>query len=77
MPRALRSSSTWFTTTPVKATSLGPRSRFKGVCNTTYYLSVPRKNPRYYMDYTGTGNTLNVRHPQVLEDVDGFISATG
>ncbi len=24
-------------------------------------------NPRYYMDYTGTGNTLNVRHPQVLK----------
>ena len=24
-------------------------------------------NPRYYMDFTGTGNTLNVRHPQVLK----------
>ena len=24
-------------------------------------------NPRYYMDYTGTGNTLNMRHPRVLQ----------
>ena len=39
---------------------------WKGVCNTTYYRLVA-DNPQYYMDYTGTGNTLNVRHPQVLK----------
>ena len=33
--------------------------------------------PRYYMDYTGTGNTLNMRHPQVLQLVDGHACATG
>jgi glycogen operon protein len=39
---------------------------FKGIDNTTYYKLVS-DNPRYYMDYTGTGNSLNVRHPQVLK----------
>lgn len=45
---------------------LGPTLSFKGIDNTTYYRTVTDK-PRYYMDYTGTGNTLNVRHPQVLK----------
>jgi glycogen operon protein len=45
---------------------LGPTLSFKGVCNRTYYRTVP-DNPRFYMDYTGTGNTLNVRNPQVLK----------
>jgi glycogen operon protein len=45
---------------------LGPTLSFKGVDNTTYYRSVVDQ-PRYYMDYTGTGNTLNARHPQVLK----------
>jgi isoamylase len=44
----------------------GPMLSFKGVCNSTYYRTVADQ-PRYYMDYTGTGNTLNVRHPQVLK----------
>src|ERR1700739_1063074 len=44
----------------------GPMLSLKGVCNTTYYRTV-QDNPRYYMDYTGTGNTLNVYHPQVLK----------
>jgi isoamylase len=44
----------------------GPMLSFKGVCNTTYYRMV-QDNCRYYMDYTGTGNTLNVHHPQVLK----------
>lgn len=47
---------------------LGPMLSYKGIDNTTYYRTVP-ENPRYYMDYTGTGNTLNVRHPQVLKMV--------
>ncbi len=45
---------------------LGPTLSFRGVDNATYYRLMP-DHPRYYMDYTGTGNTLNVRHPQVLK----------
>jgi isoamylase len=45
---------------------MGPTLSFKGVDNLTYYRTVADQ-PRYYMDYTGTGNTLNVRHPQVLK----------
>ena len=39
---------------------------FKGIDNAAYYRLVP-DNRRYYMDYTGTGNTLNMRHPHVLQ----------
>lgn len=45
---------------------LGPMLSWKGICNTTYYRLVP-DDPQHYMDYTGTGNTLNVRNPQVLK----------
>jgi glycogen operon protein len=45
---------------------MGPMLSFRGIDNPTYYKLVP-DNPRYYMDYTGTGNSLNVRHPQVLK----------
>jgi isoamylase len=45
---------------------LGPTLSFKGIDNATYYR-LASKDPRYYTDYTGTGNTLNVRHPQVLK----------
>src|SRR3712207_4039254 len=38
---------------------------FKGVDNASYYRLVP-DDERHYMDYTGTGNTLNARHPSVL-----------
>ncbi|HKY36617.1 MAG TPA: glycogen debranching protein GlgX [Polyangiaceae bacterium] len=44
---------------------LGPSFSFKGIDNSTYYRLVP-EDLRYYFDYTGTGNTLNVRSPQVL-----------
>jgi isoamylase len=44
---------------------LGPTLSFKGVDNASYYRLVP-DDPRHYMDYTGTGNTLNVMHPSVL-----------
>ncbi len=47
---------------------LGPSLSWKGIDNTTYYRQVDN-NPRYYMDYTGTGNTLNMVHPQVLKMV--------
>jgi isoamylase len=44
---------------------LGPMLAFKGVDNSAYYRLVPDE-PRFYMDYTGTGNTLNTVHPSVL-----------
>ncbi|MEP7050569.1 MAG: glycogen debranching protein GlgX [Pseudomonadota bacterium] len=45
---------------------LGPTMSFRGIDNATYYRLV-EETPRFYMDYTGTGNTLNVRHPQTLQ----------
>jgi isoamylase len=45
---------------------MGPLLSFRGIDNPTYYRLMPDQ-PRYYMDYTGTGNSLNVRHPQVLK----------
>jgi isoamylase len=45
---------------------LGPTISFRGIDNQSYYRTVAG-NPRFYMDYTGTGNTLNVQHPQVLQ----------
>ncbi|MEA2272954.1 MAG: isoamylase [Solirubrobacteraceae bacterium] len=44
---------------------LGPMLSFKGVDNTTYYRLVP-DDPRFYMDFTGTGNSLNAVHPSTL-----------
>jgi isoamylase len=44
---------------------LGPTLCFRGLDNRAYYRTVDH-DPRLYMDYTGCGNTLNVRHPQVL-----------
>ena len=44
---------------------LGPTFSFKGIDNATYYRLVG-DNPRFYFDYTGTGNSLNVRSPHVL-----------
>jgi glycogen operon protein len=45
---------------------LGPTLSFRGIDNQSYYRLV-EDDARYYMDYTGTGNTLNARHPQVLQ----------
>ena len=45
---------------------LGPTLSLKGIDNSVYYRLMP-DNPRYYRDYTGTGNTLNMRHPRVLQ----------
>jgi len=44
---------------------LGPMLSMKGLDNAAYYRLVPDDN-RYYMDYTGTGNTLNMQHPDIL-----------
>ena len=45
---------------------LGPLLSLKGLDNPAYYRLVP-DDLRFYMDYTGTGNSLNMRHPQVLQ----------
>jgi isoamylase len=45
---------------------LGPTLSLRGIDNSSYYRLIS-DNPRYYMDYTGTGNTLNVQHPRVLQ----------
>ncbi len=44
---------------------LGPTLCFRGIDNTAYYRLAA--DPRYYMDYTGCGNTLNMMHPRVLQ----------
>jgi glycogen operon protein len=44
----------------------GPTLSFRGIDNPSYYRLVPN-NPRYYMDYTGTGNSLNMLHPRTLQ----------
>ncbi len=44
---------------------LGPVLSFKGFDNAAYYR-VLAGDPRFYMDYTGTGNSLNMRNPHVL-----------
>ncbi len=43
---------------------LGPTLSFRGIDNLEYYRLMP--DQRYYMDYTGTGNTLNAYYPNVL-----------
>src|SRR5438067_1086512 len=45
---------------------LGPTLSLRGIDNTAYYKLSP-EDPRYYMDYTGCGNSLNMRHPRVLQ----------
>jgi len=45
---------------------MGPTLSMRGVDNPAYYRLVD-DDLRYYMDYTGTGNSLNVRHPHTLQ----------
>ena len=45
---------------------LGPMLSFKGLDNAAYYRTVD-EDRRHYMDYTGTGNSLNMRHPHTLQ----------
>ena len=45
---------------------MGPTLCFRGVDNLSYYRTV-EDAPRYNMDYTGCGNTLNAKHPRVLQ----------
>ncbi|HEX5391946.1 MAG TPA: glycogen debranching protein GlgX [Rhodocyclaceae bacterium] len=44
---------------------LGPTLCFRGIDNATYYRLA--EDPRYYMDYTGCGNTLDMQQPRVLQ----------
>jgi glycogen operon protein len=48
-----------------EGTHLGPTLCFRGIDNRTYYRLVPHES-RFNEDLTGTGNTLNASHPQVL-----------
>jgi len=45
---------------------LGPTLSFRGIDNAAYYR-LTEDDPAYYMDYTGCGNSLNVRHPHALQ----------
>jgi len=47
---------------------LGPTLSFKGIDNLSYYRTMP-DNHRYYINDTGTGNTVNLSHPRVLQMV--------
>jgi glycogen operon protein len=46
----------------------GPTLSFRGIDNVSYYRLLPDK-PRYYINDTGTGNTVNLSHPRVLQMV--------
>jgi isoamylase len=45
---------------------LGPTLCFRGIDNASYYRLAP-DTPRYYTDYTGCGNSLNMTHPRTLQ----------
>ncbi len=45
---------------------MGPTLSLRGIDNAAYYR-LSTENPRYYMDFTGCGNTLNMQHPRVLQ----------
>lgn len=47
---------------------LGPTLSWKGIDNFSYYRTMPG-DPRYYINDTGTGNTVNTSHPRVLQMV--------
>jgi glycogen operon protein len=45
---------------------MGPTLSMRGIDNASYYRLSP-EDPRYYMDFTGCGNSLNMMHPRVLQ----------
>jgi isoamylase len=49
-----------------EAAELGPTLSFRGIDNAAYYR-LSDQNPAVYLDYTGCGNSLNVRHPHALQ----------
>ncbi|CAG9192061.1 Glycogen operon protein GlgX homolog [Paraburkholderia tropica] len=51
-----------------EGSELGPTLSFRGIDNASYYRLLPDE-PRYHINDTGTGNTLNLSHPRVLQMV--------
>ncbi|OWT69172.1 MULTISPECIES: glycogen debranching protein GlgX [unclassified Achromobacter] len=51
-----------------EGSELGPTLSFRGIDNASYYRLLPDQK-RYYINDTGTGNTLNLSHPRVLQMV--------
>jgi isoamylase len=49
-----------------EGSELGPTLSLRGIDNSAYYR-LALESPRYYVDYTGCGNTLNMLHPRVLQ----------
>ncbi|HEX3600208.1 MAG TPA: glycogen debranching protein GlgX, partial [Lacipirellulaceae bacterium] len=49
-----------------EGSQMGPTLSFRGIDNASYYRLSP-ENPRYYMDFTGCGNGLNMHYPRVLQ----------
>ena len=49
-----------------EGSQLGPTINFRGIDNAAYYRLLD-EDLRYYKDYTGTGNSLNARHPHTLQ----------
>ncbi len=47
---------------------MGPTLSFRGIDNASYYIAAPDA-PRHAFDHTGTGNSLNIKHPMVLRMV--------
>ncbi|MDQ3698403.1 MAG: glycogen debranching protein GlgX [Gemmatimonadota bacterium] len=45
---------------------LGPTISLRGIDNVAYYRLMP-DNPRFYMDFTGCGNSLNMLHPRTIQ----------
>src|SRR4029077_21193156 len=45
---------------------MGPTLSFRGIDNQAYYRLRP-EDPRFYLDFTGTGNTFNLLHPRSLQ----------
>ena len=48
-----------------EGTHLGPTLSLKGIDNIAYYRL--EENKRFYTDFTGTGNSLNMRHPRTIQ----------
>ena len=59
-----------------EGSELGPTLSFRGIDNASYYR-LQADNPRYYVNDTGTGNTLNLTHPRVLQMVMDSACAIG
>ena len=71
-----RSFSTWSTTTPPRATSSARRCRSRA-STTPRTTGCCRNEKRYYINDTGTGNTVNLSHPRVIQMVTDSACATG